>query len=199
MSAISLIMKYADRLLDGEVFVTRHLLSLATRGALDQALHRLVKNGFLLRVARGVFCKKIEGMKLPKIENIVRVKARAFGKTIAIHGKDALKELAKLGEGNEQIRFASNGKSSSFVVLGVRVYLDGTTMNRVAAGDTKPGLALRAMSELKRERLVPKLVSAICSGFSKAETRKIKKEVPPLMTGWMSDLVVHSGAPLGIT
>ncbi len=199
MSALTLIIEYVDRLAMGEIFATRHLLSLASRAALDQALYRLVKRGYLLRLARGVFCKNIEKMKIPAIETIVKAKANAFGKTIAMHGANAMKVFSSRRQKHELIQFAWNAKSSSFVVLGVRVYLSGTSMNRVRAGDTKPGLSLRAMAALKKEGLVPGLIAAMFKGFSQSEVKQFKKQIPPLMTGWMSDIVLHSGIPLGYT
>ncbi|MBX9723169.1 MAG: hypothetical protein K2X81_17330 [Candidatus Obscuribacterales bacterium] len=199
MSALRLIVQHVNKLAIGEIFATRHLLSLATRAALDQALYRLVKSGFLVRLARGVFCKHVEKLKVPTIETIVRAKASAFGKTIAIHGQNALKALTAFGAKDELIQFAWNAKSSSFVVLGVRVYLVGTSMNRVRAGDTKAGLSLRAMSQINKDSLVPGLIRAMFRRFSQNELRHFKKQTAPLMTGWMSDIVFHSGIPLGYT
>lgn len=180
----------------GKPFATRQLLSLAKRGGLDQALHRLVKSGYLIRLARGVFCENRSDCKLPSVEEIVVLKAQVFGKTIAIHGLDALKALKMRQTGNEEITVASNGKSSSFMVLGLRVHLCGTTMNRVMAGDSKAGLAIRALAFLKKGAVSKDTVRKACKEFDWSERQELAKKFPPLMTGWMSDIVVHSGVTL---
>ncbi len=199
MSVSKMIIEYVNKLGPGQIFVTRHLLPIATRAAIDTALCRLVKKQWLLRLARGVFCKKIESAALPKISEIVKVKARAFGKTIVTHGSNALCELGFSPVQNEEICFASNGKSSSFVVLGIRVYLKGTSMNRVSAGNGRPGLAIRAMAHLRRAAVVPNVISALCQKFDRSDQIQLKQKFPPLMTGWMSDIIAHAGIPLGVT
>jgi hypothetical protein len=197
MSVEKKIIEFVGKLAPGKAFVTRQLLPLAKRGALDQALHRLVKKNFLVRLARGVFCQDRKDCPLPGIIEIVRLKAEAFGKKIATHGLDALKFLKMRQSGNKDVTVATNGKSSSFVVLGVRVHLRGTTMTRVTPGDSRAGLAIRALAHLKRQSVNPSVVRKSCKNFDIHDVFAMRKQFPPLMTGWMSDIVVHSGIALG--
>ena len=198
MSTTEKIIEFINNLAPGKAFATRQLLPLARRGAIDQALHRLVKKGYLIRLARGVFCQDRDDSPKPGIVEIVKLKAEAFGKKIATHGLDALRALKLRQSGNQQITLASNGKSSSFVVLGVRVHLKGTAMNRVAAGDSRAGLAVRAFACLKQNSVSKTVVRKACRNFDRLDIAEIKRRLPPLMTGWMSDLVVHSGISLGV-
>lgn len=193
MTVAELVMRFVEKLAPGQAFVTKQLLFLSKRGALDQALARLVKRGNLIRLARGVFCLNDPNAALPDLLEVVRVKAQAFGKTIAIHGLDALKSLLGQG-GNNEITFACNGRSSSFVALGKRVYLRGTSMIRVKAGDAKTGLVIRALAQLKRKNVSGIVLPLITKDLSINERLEMRRVCSPMMTGWMADFLLHSGS-----
>jgi hypothetical protein len=197
MSVRTNVLAFAKDLGAGVMFATKQILHMAKRGSLDQALSVLTREGILRRLARGIYMLSADDVELPSIAEILQLKAKIFSRSIAIDGIDALKALQVCSEGNENITVAVNGKSSSFMVLGVRVFLKGTAMCRVEAGDSKPGLAIRAFAQVRRQSLTSSVVESACSTFNQQEVLTLRKRFAKYMPGWMAALVIHSNIPLG--
>lgn len=83
-SIASRVRDFVQNVGSGELFTTGQLLNLGSRNAIDIALFRLVKNGFLLRLAAGVFAKSQSSFETFSIQDIVREKAARFNKSIFI-------------------------------------------------------------------------------------------------------------------
>jgi hypothetical protein len=67
-----------------KILLTRDFLQYGLRGTVDVSLHRLVRNGTLMRVADGVFVR--DGSKIPTVEGNCQRKSRKIRKK----GKRAL-------------------------------------------------------------------------------------------------------------
>jgi len=85
------IKRHLAKLPNGSIFPTRLFLPHGYRAAVDRCLARLVTQGRIVRVTRGVFMKTIpeQNLPLPSIEEVARIKARAFGREIFVHGATA--------------------------------------------------------------------------------------------------------------
>lgn len=184
------------RIPKGQAFATRELLACGPRNAIDQALSRMVKQGRLERLTRGVFWVPYVGIAKPSLQEIILVKARAFGKKILTHGKDACKELRLTDDGNIEMTFATDGNSSNFLVDDTRIYFKKTTMPRMMAGESRAGLIIRAFADLKKENCTLETVALATSHkFFREDREQLKRQFPPLMAGWMSDLICHGIEP----
>lgn len=137
------IYRHIARLPKGQLFTTRELLPYGSRAAVDQALCRMVKSGWIVRLARGVFSRNASIRH--SIWQIARVKARAFGKQIASHGSEIARELGLVAEGKrDEHVFSVNGRSSSFRAGNQVVRLKGTGPRRMRIGNTQAGKAVKA-------------------------------------------------------
>lgn len=190
MSVAERVLNWIRRFGIKNIFVTRQLLGLAKRSALDQVLHRLVKKKVLRRLARGVFIGYDE--EIPEIEEIVRVKAKYFGKKLAAGSDRVLNAAGLINQNVQGLSLASNGKSSSLKVLGKTVKVRGTMMNMVEAGDTNAGKMIRAFFTLGRKKADSNAVDKLMNFFGMKDRRNIAVRFPSLMTGWMSDLLLHT-------
>lgn len=76
------IRQYIFTLPPRRMFTTRDVLHCGKRSAVDQCLHMLIKNGMIIRLARGVFMRPVADSDLPSRAQIAVVKARAFGRRI---------------------------------------------------------------------------------------------------------------------
>lgn len=191
MSVVMMIKDFVSKLSPGAIFVTRQLLSMAKRSALDQGLHRLVKRGFLCRLARGVFCVN-ETEQTHTLQQVVETKLRAFGKSCVSHGSALLSSFGFGSHVSDEVILATDGRSSSFYVGKQRVKFHGTCANRVLAGESLSGRLIRALMQLKRNAVSPKVARQVLDKLSKQDFLELKTEKAPLMTGWMSDLLLHS-------
>ena len=191
------VIQYISNLPNAKPFATRELLRFGKRGTLDQILYLLVKNGDLIRLARGVFCKLPRKTALPTVQEIAECKAKTFGKIIVVHGIDAMKTLKMQTNGCADTTYAVAGRSGSFSTIHGRVFFHGTVHTRVETGNGKPGLAIRALAQLGKDRCDLYDVQTALIDINSIERRILKKEFPQKMPGWMSDLILYGHFPRG--
>jgi len=184
------IKRHIARLPDDQIFSTREFLTYGLRGAVDQALYRLVKQERIVRLARGIFIKNSKTLKLPSIKEIAVAKARAFGKRLSTHGFDALHMLGLSQQGAEFPHFIALGGSTSFKTMGLEVKLKGLAPRFVRLGDTPPGLAIKAMRQLaKSDRTIEALNQTMLGMFR--SDRELIRSSAWMMPSWLSDLVYN--------
>ncbi len=94
-------------------FSTQQLLNLGNREAIDQCLYRLVKCGYLTRIAWGVFTLRTSKQIFEPLA-VAMFKAKIFKKNVSTHGLDIARRLGLIKENQDQQRFSVHGVSSSF-------------------------------------------------------------------------------------
>jgi hypothetical protein len=178
------IIQVINRLELGELLTTRQLLGLGSRAAIDQTLHRLVKSGFINRVARGVFTRR--NSPTPTVWEVARAKAIAFRKQIYRHGADVAKELGFIQEGNQNPTFSCSGRSSSFRFDEVVIRLIGMSPRKLHNGDSLAGSVIRAMWYLGKAQCSTGLIAHTYSIWSEAiqEIQASASDLPH----WMNNL-----------
>ena len=81
----------------GKPFTSAHFLKHGPRGSVDRALSRLVREGQIQRVSRGVLVRprtsRFVGTVLPDVLEVVEAIARSTGETVQIHGAEAARRL----------------------------------------------------------------------------------------------------------
>ena len=90
------ILLHAQSLPEGGVLSPKEFLHLGSRAAVDQALSRLTKEGFLLRVARGTYVTPVTtrfGTRAPSPEKVVQALSTRTGETVMPHGASAANAL----------------------------------------------------------------------------------------------------------
>ncbi|MBP7860184.1 hypothetical protein KA183_00765 [bacterium] len=142
-----------------EPFTTRDLLNYGSRSAIDNCIYRLIQEGIIHRITRGVFVvKKSNGRHAHFTQReVAEIKAGAFGRKLQTHPFKKAKEIAIrlglikpgqkwIGECDElESTYEISGPSSSFVYEGKRIYLKKATRRKIQLGDSKAGLVMRAL------------------------------------------------------
>jgi hypothetical protein len=167
----------------GELFTTRHCLSFGSRGAVDQALYCLVKDGYIVRVARGVFMKK--GSPQPTVLAVATIKAKSFGKRIAMHGSDAARALGFPVPANESPVFAVSGRSSSFRFGKIVIKFQGQSLRKLHGGNTLTGKVIRALWHLGKAAVNSELIGQTYHNWGKCCLQL--KEAAGLLPAWMNE------------
>ena len=72
-----LIRRHVQQLPKTQMFTSREMLVYGLRSAVDSALARMVSDGLIFRLARGVYIQDVT--KLPSAFEIAQVKVRGFG------------------------------------------------------------------------------------------------------------------------
>lgn len=174
-------------------FSIRDFLAYGTRAAVDQAFARLLKNGEVIRVARGLYIKG--NAPPPSVLEVAIAKAGAFRRIIAIHGSQAalllrLHEHTNPFQAKREHCFATSGSSSSFRFGNQIIRFIGTSARKLYFADSKPGLAIRSLWYLGQRACSIETASAAIRPFGRSDREHWKLHAD-IMPEWMHD-VFHS-------
>ncbi len=178
------IRKFIFNLPKGLIFSTRELLNFGTRAAVDQCLCRLVKRGDIRRLAWGLFMRNDPGIPMPSAFVVATEKAKAFGKQIVYDGGEAAKLLGLIAISSDKIIYATNGRSSSFKYKKLRIYFKGISARKISLGDTRVGLAIKALCLLGKAGCQPKDIELATLNFNRIERQQFKLS-RHLMPDWL--------------
>jgi hypothetical protein len=189
MWTISFIRAHIQRIPTDTMFSTRDFLCYGARAAVDTALHRLVKKEMIVRLARGVFIKwssQLAKGKLPTVQEIALIKARAFGKEIFVHKKDAAAKFGLVESGNEDPTFGTFGRATSFRFGDQRIQLAHVSPKDAKCGDTFGGLLVRALRHVGDHDQLTNTLMKLLNSVHKGERTNVCLAAAS-MPGWLSD------------
>jgi hypothetical protein len=99
----------------GEPFTSTQFNALGTRASVDQTLSRLVKQGEIISISRGVFVRpkrsRYVGEVMPEPSKVAQAIATAHGETIQVHGAEAARRLGLTTQMPLQAVFYTSGPS----------------------------------------------------------------------------------------
>lgn len=169
-----------------KLFTTREMLIYGTRSAVDAALHRMVKSGFIYRLARGVFVR--DASCKPSLLQIVEAKARAFKVRIEKHAETLLREF-RIAGGYSSNTFARSGHSSTFETVLGRVYLKGICEKKLHLIDTKVGRIIYALWYWGKQGLLSHV--RLAAGTLRRTEREDLWLAGAIMPAWLNALLKH--------
>jgi hypothetical protein len=178
------------RMIGTKPFSIRDFLAFGARAAVDQAFARLVKNGEVIRIARGIYIKP--NSPLPSAFEVALVKAAAFRRIIAVHGARAALHLKICGnsienQSNNEYVFACSGRSSSFRFGNQVIRYVGTSARKLHFGDSRPGLAIRSLWHLGKNICTMEMASQAVRPFFRSDHQEFKQQAD-IMPAWMQEL-----------
>lgn len=158
---------------------------------MDLALHRMVKDGAVRRLARGLYeCPKthpVLGVLLPSIDSIAK----------ALAGKDRLRLLptgayaANLLGLSEQVParivFLTDGASRTVTVGPTQIALRRTTPRNMAASGRLSGLVIQAFRHIGQAHVTPERIARLRNTIPAPERRKLLRDLT-LAPSWMHPL-----------
>ncbi len=188
MSCPSNVLRFISILPAGQVFTTRECLNLGTRACVDKALQKLVKTGYILRLTGGVFVRRFGLVKLPTMLEMAKIKAKAFGKELRIHGTDTAAEHKLTPQGNQEPTFYVDGSTSSFSYQGCRIHLKKCGRKSMRMEDSRAGLAIRALWSMGEENVDQFLINKIAHLWQSNRDEKQKIFLSKAwMPAWLGD------------
>lgn len=108
------VLEHAAGLPEGTPLVSKELLHLGNRAAVDQALSRLARRGKLLRAGRGIYVQPVEsryGARAPSAVKMVEGLATQRGETIVSHGAAAANALGLTAQVPMRAVYLTSGRS----------------------------------------------------------------------------------------
>ena len=172
----------------GKPFTSARFLKNASRGAVDRALSRIVQEGEIERLSRGVFVRPrtnpYVGTVLPDVLEVVGAIACNNGETIQVHGAEAVRRFGLSTQVPTAPVFYTSASSRTIRIGNVTVRMIHTSSRRRLqfAGQTA-GLALSALWYLGKDHVTHETVATIKSALGPSEFEKLRSADMP---AWMA-------------
>lgn len=163
----------------GKPFTNSCFLKHGSRGAVDRSLSRLVAEGKVKRLARGVFVRpeksRLVGDVMPDVSEVVKLIARHNQETIQVHGAEAARRFKLTTQMPLVPVFYTSASSRSIRIGNVTVKMIHTSnWRRLQFAGKKTGLALSALWYLGKDHVNAEAVSRIRSGLSAEEFEQLR-------------------------
>ena len=174
------------------VFVPGDFLDLGSRAAVDLALHRMVKDGTLRRLARGLYDRPIShpalGVLLPSVDSIAKALAGKDRLRLQPTGAYAANLLGLSEQVPARIVFLTDGASRTVTVGPTQITLRRTTPRNMAASGRLTGLMIQAFRHVGQSNLTPKRLASLRKTIPASERRKLLSDLA-LAPSWMHPLL----------
>jgi len=187
MWTATFIRKHIFNLPVDQPFTTRECLIYGMRAAVDQVLCRLVRNGTIRRLARGIFVR--DEKKYFSVFEIANIRAQAFGHKIMRHDFVIPSERYSQEPPIIEPKLFINSYSSQLCVDGKPIRLRGTVHRKMRLDEGKVGQALKALWALGKERVTKETVILATSGFRRTERQEIIHYIKWL-PAWLSNFFI---------
>jgi hypothetical protein len=187
MSAVSLIRKLVYSLPEGGTFTTRDCLAFGFRSAVDRALSRLVKNGTIRRLARGIFARDaLRRMQYTDFE-IATLKAQAFGRKLTKHASTIASELGLQPQKQTESIFSIDGRTTSFRIEERTIHLKEMSQRKMHLQQTKAGQAMSALWYLGYRNVGGEEIRQALSKFNSVDNLELRRSMR-WMPAWLTNL-----------
>jgi predicted transcriptional regulator of viral defense system len=166
---------------EGAVFTPRDFLDLGSRAAVDQALSRLERRGFIRRVSRGVYDYPRRNERLgitlsPSAEEVVRAVARRDAGRVQVTGAEAANALGLSTQVPARIVYLTDGESRRMQIGGQVVELRHTTPRNLATAGKVSGTVIQALRHLGREHVDERTVRHLQRVLSEDDKERLRKD-----------------------
>ncbi len=183
----------------GRPFATSRFAGHGPRGAVDRALSRIVEEGGIERLARGVFVRprksRFVGSVAPGVAEVVRVIARDNGETVQVHGAEAARRLGLSTQAPTTPVYHTSASSRTIRIGNATVRMVHTSNRRRLQFAGEPaGLALAALWYLGRGNATLEAVARIESAIGPDAFARLRSAAMP---AWMADALDAGAAARG--
>lgn len=183
------ILREISRRSPGWAFSQRDFAHLASRGAIDTALHRLHAQGRLRRVLRGIYdsprhSELLDSVVSPDIDQIASALARKFGWRIQPSGPTAKNLLGLSTQVPARHLYLSDGPDRSYEIDGTPLKFKHTALKEAAFGHRESALVVQALKSLGPNGVTPLHVARIRKWLRPALRAEILADTATA-TGWV--------------
>ncbi len=191
MTASTFVRRYVNSLIEGQTFTTRDVLNFGSRTAIDKCLEKLVKQGRVVRLARGLYMCGDEMTPRPTPVQVAAAKATSYGKEISIQGDDllALLNLSAAKPTTDELTFWVDGAASSFWYGDTKIVFKPASARKIQLiKKGGPALSLAALWHMGKKRVTRMEISmaATYNNHERQELRQSLNSVPQ----WLSKFYV---------
>jgi len=195
MSAMDEIRNWLPQLEKGRAFCTEDVRGFGSRSAVDQALCRLVKDGRVTRLARGIFMRTEDRSGKSKqdlVHAAVSALSKSRGLPVQINGKIALERLGMSfkppATSSDRAEFLWVAGARRFSVAGEQILVRNVSPRKIALCDRVAGLAITAIWDIGRPHMTRTIMKDIMGRLPESERESVKSSITTL-PGWAVDYI----------
>ena len=186
------ISRHIQRCARGSVFVPDTFAALGSRALVDKALQRLVADGVLRRLSRGLYDKprhdELLGTLWPSVEMIVKAiaqKDRIRTQPIGVYAENMLGLSEQVPA---KVVLLTDGISRTVQAGPMQITLKRTTPRQMAAAGRLSGLLIQAFKSMGSQHITPAHIERLRKNIPAVERAKVMKDLA-LAPAWMRPLL----------
>ena len=192
MSIHQRVIDHINQLPNGEPFTNRSFQELGDRAAINKSLSRLVRQGTIVRVFRGVYVypkkNRFVGNVRPEVRKVIEAITKITGEIFQVHGAEALRRFKLSTQMPTQPIYYTSGSTRIIKVGNLKVKLIHASPRKLQLADRKAGLALTALWFLGKEGLTASHIDTICENLSSSELKELLAADKP---AWLNSLLIR--------
>lgn len=172
------------------VFIPKDFLGLGEREAVDQVLSRLVKQGKLRRVGRGLYYRPRINEKLgldvpPDLDELAHAIGRQTGSRIVPSGAVAANRLGISTQVPAKPIFLSDGRTRRVQADNIQFVIRHAAPKDLPAGRPKSAMVFQALRHLGSQAITPQIESTIRKALTSEELNELEEDAR-YTTDWVA-------------
>lgn len=177
---------------DSWCFSQKDFMGKSSRDALDKAFSRLVEEGRLRRIGRGLYdvprySELLKTTLSPSIEQIAQAIARKYGWRILPIGAYAANMLNLSTQVPMKIVYQSDGTTKR-MEFGTRTITFKQTAPKNMAPSELSGMVINALKYLGKDQVTPKVIAKLSGRFNEKQKTQLLKEAR-FSTDWVFEVI----------
>lgn len=176
----------------GQPFSPSEFLQFGSRAAVDQALSRLVRQGLVSRVARGIYARpevsQYVGSVPVSARKLAEAVARARGTRLQMSGAEAANRLGLSTQVPAKPVFLTEGPSRVLRSGTQEIELRRAGRRRLLGAGTPAGTVISALYYLGRKGMNEKVIQTIASNVSPEVSEQLTGYIPQV-PAWMAESI----------
>ncbi len=178
----------------GWVFTPKDFLDVGSRAAIDQTLSRLVKQGIIRRLDRGVYdfpkTHPTLGMISPSANDLAQAVAAQTGDIVFPSGAAAANFLGLSTQVPAKPVFMTNGASRTKKIAGRSIRLQHSRVPITTQISDTANFVLQALYYLGKNNIDDAVILKCAHHLDKKDFKKLST-ILPRMPSWMTDIVLR--------
>lgn len=177
----------------GWIFSNKDFSDLGRSGAIDVALHRLLKAGEIRRICRGIYdypeySELLQQTLSPDIDHAAHALARRSGWRIQPSGNTALNLLGLSTQVPAQYVYLSDGPNRQYQIAKTKLTFRRTALSEAGLKRGESSLLVQALKTLGRDRITDDVIKKARRRFSVVEKKRILNDTR-YVAGWIVESI----------
>lgn len=193
LSTAQKIMNRIKRKGRGWVFTPQDFVDLASRSNVDVILYRLVQDGDIRRIQRGLYdYPKLDadiGVMAPSVKGVAQAVARKTGDRIAQSGATAANLLGLTTQVPGKVVYTTTGKPKTIPVKNKQIRLVSSPIPDTLLDWNSPvSLTLQALHNLGKKHVTRDHIQKCARHLTDSDKSQIRKNLRYIKSAWLADI-----------